>query len=114
VSRFDTIVARLSPGVAGAPEVPSFARERFRKPVRELRVTDVYDPHSGWRKAPRGTMFCAVVASDLLGQGVTQVRLQSGREKHDVSILQPKGGVARAEDSEFRWGLSEWPTQTFR
>jgi hypothetical protein len=91
------------------PEVPLFASERFRKPFRELRVTDIYDPNSGWRKLPRGTVFGTTVASELVAQGVTQVRLQSGREKHEVSILQASSGAGRRENGTARRGVSIWP-----
>ena len=87
MTRFGTFIARLSPGKSRAPEVPVFAQRRFQKPFRELRVTDVYDPHSGWQKAPHDMKFCTEVANELLSQGVTQVRLQSRHEKHEVSIL---------------------------
>ena len=95
MTKFGTFITRGSPGKSGVPEIPAFARERFQKPFHELRVTDVYDPQSGWQKAPHGMKFCTEVASELLSQGVTQVRLKSCREKHEVSILprQPKGRV---------------------
>lgn len=81
------------------PDIPLFARERFRKPFRVLRVTDVYDPLNGWRKLPSRTVFGNAVAMELVAQGVTQVRLQSRREKHDVSIIEayaPRAASASA------------------
>ena len=94
------------------PEVPLFASERFRKPFRELRVTDIYDPNSGWRKLPRGTVFGRTVASELVDQGVTQVRLKSRREMHEVSILalaKSTAAATAAADSETESRVPDFP-----
>jgi hypothetical protein len=69
-------------------DIPDFARRRFRKAFRRLRVTDVYSPDTGWERAPRNMHFTSGVARQLLAAGTTQVRLRNRGEKHDVSILE--------------------------
>jgi hypothetical protein len=100
-------------------DVPVFARQRFLKPFRWLRVTDFYLPLSGWVKAPRDVKFTTSQAIQLLADGATQVRLRSRRETHDVSILEPsimapgtpqsRDGLAR---STRRWPLTAERTQS--
>ncbi len=69
-------------------DVPEFAGRRFKRGFRRLRLTDVYSAESGWSKDSRKLDFTTELALELLAGKVTQVRLRSRWESHDVSILE--------------------------
>jgi hypothetical protein len=69
-------------------DIPIYAQRRFVKAFRTLHVSHVYNPAEGWQKLPGRVKFSSAIGQELFDRGVTQVRLRTFRESHDVSIIE--------------------------
>jgi len=81
-------------------DIPIYAQRRFVKAFRALHVSHVYNPAEGWQKLPGRVKFSSSVGQELFDRGITQVRLRTLRETHDVSIIEAhaqggRSGVGR-------------------